>query len=366
MVARKAPVLAADGAVLFLERVSPALEQVDSSSGAIGTAVNRAIAQLAPIIEAAPADVATREQWLERLWTAHEADAIPYIETLADHWGALCSSKPLASAWADRLLDVTRLALSPDPSVRGYFHGTSACLSALYAAERHQELVDLLQGDVLWAYKQWSVRALVTLGRKADAIRYAEAARGPWTDDGAVDAVCEEILLSSGLADEAYTRYGVRANHGGTYLATFRRVAAKYPNRKPGDILANLAATTPGNEGKWFAAAKDAGLYDEALALAGQSPCDPRTLTRAARDFVDAEPRFSFEVGLLALRWLVEGYGYEITGADVRAAYGSTIAAAERLGSLDDARHRIRELLLSAEPGARVVRDLLGREQELS
>jgi hypothetical protein len=31
--ARRDPVLAADGAVLFLEKVSPALEQVDSSSG---------------------------------------------------------------------------------------------------------------------------------------------------------------------------------------------------------------------------------------------------------------------------------------------------------------------------------------------
>lgn len=365
-VARRDTVLAAEGAVLFLERVSPALEQVDSSSGAIGTAVNRAIAELAPIIEAAPADEATRDQWLERLWTAHEADAIPYIERLADHWGALCSSTPLASGWADRLLDVTRLALSPDPSVRGYFHGTSACLSALFAAGRHEELVGLLRGDVLWAYKQWAVRALVALGRRADAIRSAEAARGPWADDGAVDAMCEEILLSSGLADEAYTRYGVRANRGGTYLATFRGVAAKYPNQKPGDILADLAATTPGHEGKWFAAAKDAGLYDEALALASQSPCDPRTLTRAARDFVDVEPRFSFEVGLLALRWLVEGYGYEITGADVRAAYGSTIKAAGRLGIVANARGRIRELLRSDAPAARGVRDLLGRELELS
>ena len=42
-VAKSDPVLAADGAVLFLERVSPALAQVDSSSGAIGSAVNRAI-----------------------------------------------------------------------------------------------------------------------------------------------------------------------------------------------------------------------------------------------------------------------------------------------------------------------------------
>jgi len=39
-VARKDPMLAAEGAVSFIERLSPALELVDSSSGAIGTAVN--------------------------------------------------------------------------------------------------------------------------------------------------------------------------------------------------------------------------------------------------------------------------------------------------------------------------------------
>jgi hypothetical protein len=55
-VARRDPLLAAGGAVLFLERVSPALENVDGSSGAIGTAVNRAIADLVPIIADAPAD----------------------------------------------------------------------------------------------------------------------------------------------------------------------------------------------------------------------------------------------------------------------------------------------------------------------
>src|SRR5512147_2459187 len=58
-VAKKDPVLAATGAVLFLEKVSPALEQVDSSSGAIGTAVNRAVETLASIIGAAPADRGT-------------------------------------------------------------------------------------------------------------------------------------------------------------------------------------------------------------------------------------------------------------------------------------------------------------------
>jgi hypothetical protein len=46
--ARGDPVIAADGAVTLLERISPALEHVDGSSGAMGTAVNRAIRELAP------------------------------------------------------------------------------------------------------------------------------------------------------------------------------------------------------------------------------------------------------------------------------------------------------------------------------
>ena len=75
-VARHDPVLAAEGAVLFLERVSPALEHVDSSSGAIGTAVNHAIEALVAIIASAPADATTRAGWLERLWEAHAGFAL--------------------------------------------------------------------------------------------------------------------------------------------------------------------------------------------------------------------------------------------------------------------------------------------------
>jgi hypothetical protein len=80
-----------------------------------------------PASAAAPADAATRAAWLERLFEAHAADEIPYIEQLADHWGELCASADVACRWVDRLLDVTRMALSPDPNLRGHFHGTSAC-----------------------------------------------------------------------------------------------------------------------------------------------------------------------------------------------------------------------------------------------
>ncbi|MFN7702543.1 MAG: hypothetical protein ACK5U8_31965 [Deltaproteobacteria bacterium] len=361
-VAKKDPVLAAEGAIAFLERVSPALEHVDSSSGSIGTAVGNAIGELVPIIASAPADAKTRDAWLERLFEAHQEDQIPYIERLADHWGELCASKEVASAWADKLVGITRMALSPDKNLRGHFHGTSACLSALYRAERFDELVDLLRVDTIWPYKQWAVRAMAASGKKAEALRYAESCRSPWASDYEVDSVCEEILLSSGMVDEAYARYGVRANQGGTYLATFRAVAKKYPHKAAGEVLADLVKTTPGDEGTWFAAAKDAGLYDEALALASRTPCDPKTLARAARDYTEKQPAFAASAGLLSLYWLVQGYGYEITSVDVWDAYRATLAAAERHGSAAEVRERVRKMVAAEGAGERFVTKVLGRE----
>jgi len=360
-VARKDPVIAADGVVSLLERLSPALEHVDSSSGAIGTAVNRAIDELVPLIARAPVDATTREGWLERLWEAHAADEIPYIEQLADHWGELCGSKEVACTWADRLLGITRMALSPDRNLRGHFHGTSACLSALYRAERYADIVALLEVDTIWPYKRWAVEALAALGRESEAIEYAESCRGPWTSDREVAALCERILLSSGLAEEAYERYGLAANQSGTFLATFRSVLKKYSNKGASDVLADLVRTTPGEEGKWFAAAKEAGLYDQALALACRTPCDPRTLTRAARDLAGEQPAFAVDAGLLAVHWLVHGFGYEITGADVWATYDSTMKAAAKNGTADATRERLRSLVLS-EPTGGFVRRILGNE----
>lgn len=345
-VSRKDPLLAAEGAVTFLERVSPALQNVDGSSGAIGTAVNKAIAALVPIISEAPADPETRAGWLDRLFEAHAADDIPYIEVLAEHWGDLCASKEIASAWADRLVGITGMALSPRKDLHGYFHGTPACLSALFRAERYAELIDLVtRGKVIWSDKRWVVKAVAAQGRNEEAIKYAESCRDPWASDRDIDRLCEESLLSMGHVEEAYARYGLRANRAGTYLATFRAVARKYPHRSAAEILSDLVDMTPGEEGKWFAAAKDAGLFTEALALAGRTPCDPRTLTRAARDHAEKEPVFALESGLLALRWLAEGYGYEITAADVWGAYVHTLKAAEVLGKAPEVKARIRKMV---------------------
>lgn len=360
-VARTDAILAAGGAVLFLEKVSAALEHVDSSSGAIGTAVNNALAELVPIIKAARADPTTRAAWLDRLFDAHAADQIPYIERLADDWGELCASRDIASAWGDRLIGITRMALSPDKNLRGHFHGTSACLSALVTAGRYDEVIDLVNADTIWPYKRWAVQALAAQGKTSEAIRYAESCRSPWASSQDVDRLCEAMLLASDRAKEAYARYALGANRAGTHLAWFRAVARKYPLKPPADILADLVRHTPGDEGKWFAAAKDAGLFDEAIALANRTPCDPKTLTRAARDFAGTNPAFAVEAGMAALHWLVEGYGYEITSADVWAAYSHTLEAAGHAGGEDATRARIRALVASEQQPDRFMTKILGR-----
>lgn len=362
-VSRRDPVLGAEGAVLFLERVSPALQHVDGSSGAIGTAVNHAIEELVAIIARAPVGAIVRERWLERLWDAHAADEIPYIERLGDFWGDLCVSPETASAWADRLVPLVEMAWSSDPERRGFFHGTMACLSALLRAGRHEEILALLEKDPFpwWTYRQWGVRALAALGRLDEAIRFAEASRGVNDSPVAIAAACEEVLLASGRAEEAYRRYALEATQGTSYLATYRALARKYPQKRPEALLGDLVASTPGDEGKWFATAKEVGLFDEAIRLAKQTPCDPKTLTRAARDFADVRPEFAIEAGLAALHWLVEGYGYEITSAAVWAAYTETMKAAERAGRAGEARDRIRTLVTRETHGERFVTRTLCR-----
>ena len=363
-VARKEPVLAAEGAITLLEKLSPALEQVDSSSGALGSAVNKAIDTLVPIIVKADVQPKLRKRWLERLWQALQDDEIPYIELLADYWGELCVTPELASYWADEFLPVVERVWSPKTSGHGFFKGTSACLASMYAAGRHQELLALLDKARFkwWHNRRWGVKALAAIGRKAEAIRYAEESRGINDPGWQIAKACEEILLSSGLLDEAYRRYAIEANQGTTNLATFRAIAKKYPNKQPDEILRDLVSSTPSAEGKWFAAAKDAGLFALAVELITRSPTDPRTLTRAARDYAEEHPAFALAAGLAALRWISLGYGYEITGGDVLDAYTAVTKAALNAGvPTQQVIEQIREMIASTQPGNSLMTAILAR-----
>jgi len=359
--ARKDPVLGAEGAVLFLEKISAAVARVDGSSGAIGAAVNAAVDVLVPIISKASVDEALREKWLDRLWAAVESDDYSYIDRLPDRWGELCASQGTASRWADSFIGTVRMSWSRDRQVAGFFRGSAACLSALFAAGRFEEILALVDSAPYksWTYRNWGVKALVAMGRKTEALRYAEDSRGLNDSPFFIAEACEGILLSMGRSEEAYRRYSFEANRKSTYLATFRAVASKYPERAPRDILRDLVASTPGEEGKWFAAARSAGLLEEAAELARSSPCDPKTLIRAARDHAATEPWFALEAGLAALRWIAEGYGYEITGLDVREAYGRTMRAAEIVGRRDSVLSRICQLAEKNTEGGRFLASVL-------
>ena len=364
-IVRKDPALAAAGAVSLLEKLSPALEAVDSSSGAIGSAVNRAIDTLVPIIAKADVNQATRQKWLERLWDAIQNDGVSYIEALGDSWGELCSSREIASTWADELLPFVEQIWSSKDSGPGFYQGTTLCLSSLFAAGRHEELLRLLEKapHKWWHNRRWGAKALAAMGRKAEALRYAEDSRGLNEPDWQISQDCEAILLSSGLIDEAYTRYALQANEGTSNLATFRAIAKKYPHKKSEEILSDLIASQPGAEGKWFAAAKEAGLYDLAIELVARSPADPRTLTRAAKDYAVERPQFAVDAGIAALRWISLGHGYEITSLDVLDAYTALMQAAAG-ARIEEHRMRtqIEELIAGPEPNKQFMRTALAHK----
>lgn len=79
-------------------------------------------------------------------------------------------------------------------------------------------------------------------------------------------------------------------------------------------ILRDLVASQPGQEGKWFATAKDEDFFKLAIELANRSPSDRRTLIRAARDFAVERPEFALAAGMTALRGVAKGWAYYITG----------------------------------------------------
>lgn len=87
--AKSDPVAAGGGAVSLMQRIWPAFQDIDTSSGALGTAVARTLAELIPIVIDAPADHATRSKWLERLFEAVQNDGVEYLAPVEDRWGEI-------------------------------------------------------------------------------------------------------------------------------------------------------------------------------------------------------------------------------------------------------------------------------------
>jgi hypothetical protein len=318
---------------------------------------------MVPLIAAAPVPRRVREKWLERLLDAIQEDDPPYIESLGEHWGALCADPALASHWADQLLPLMQHVMA-DRRKGSYAYAKSGtlCYSALFHAGRFDELLAVLALDPkpYWHDQQWAAKALAARGDVDGAVNLMEGLRSRHAPDMALSAVAEQLLLDAGRVDEAYARYGIQATSANTNIATYRAIAKRYPGIEPTRILGDLIASTPSEEGKWFATAKTLKQYDLALALARRAPVDPKTLVRAARDHVKSQPAFALEVALTALHWMASGVGYELTGADVCGARDHAVAAAETLGLGAVASARIAENVAGHGASARWARQCLG------
>lgn len=357
---RKDPVMAADGAVRLIEKLSPAFENVDDSSGRLQAVIRDVFEQFVPLIGTVEVTAKTRKAWLERLWQAMADDEMPWIERLGDHWGALCGSPEVASTWAEELLPGLRAAWAPGAKGHGWYSGTIPCLSSLYAAGRHAELLVLLESPHTldwWDCHRWGVKALLDHGHRHEALAMAERCHRHGRYGREVAGVCESILIDLGQRELAYRQYAFEANQAHTNLGTLKALAAKYPEKEKARILTDLVEANPGSGGKWFAAAKSAGLFEVALELARSSPTDPRTLARAARDFATKQPAFALGAGLLALGWMARGYGYEVSARDVSMAWEACLAAGKAHGLRpEDIRDRASALCDGTSGAERFVR----------
>ena len=93
------------------------------------------------------------------------------------------------------------------------------------------------------------------------------------------------------------------------------------------------------------------GFLDLALEFANTGRTDPRTLSRASRDFLKKDPRFCLEVGRLAIQRILEGYGFELTGIDILDAFNHYMAAAQTLGAASQARADALAMATKQQPG---------------
>ena len=362
-VLRQDPVAAAQGAVLLLQRLSPALSQIDSSSGALGNATHAAVAALVPIIASAPVGEHERSALLDKLFEALQDDDPPYIESLGAHWGELCVTEQLASSWADQLLPtVQRVLQERQGGVFSWFNGTGACYSALFKAGRHEELLGLLDltPRPIWQDLVWGGRVLVARGEFDEAIEYLGRRAGGYAPVAALARFAEEALLQAGRREQAYECYAIPAHQANSRLATYRAIAKIYPEIAPDRLLRDLIASTPGEEGKWFATAKSLKRFELAIELVWASPCDPKTLTRAARDHLDDHPAFAAQAAMAAMHWMATGHAFELTGTDVLETLRYGTEAAQHLGQRDEIRQRLLQSMAGDHRTAQWMRQVVG------
>ena len=334
-VAKKDFLLAGEGVVELFVRLYPAMMHIDSSSGALGTAINKTIDQLMPILIKADWDLNVRGKNLERFYEAIVEDGWGIFDDLRDQWGEICVYPDLANLWADRLMDCANDVLA---SSNQYSSGVDMCLSSLVYTKKYEELKSLLECDsrYSWLYHKFWAKALVEQGKFQEAFDYAQHIlfqQGTVNSQSEIDRFCESVLINMGKIEEAYEKYGLKVPSYGTNLNIYRGVCKKYPKIDKRKILLDLIGKS-GVKGKWFAAAKTAGQLEIALECAMAGNSDPNTLIRAMRDFADKDPEFAVKVGIEAvMRYLTGSFYDPVRPIDIQIAFKKLMDVADNNGN---------------------------------
>ena len=347
-IAKSDSALGGEGVIELFVRLYPALMHIDSSSGALGTALNKTIDSLMPFLIKAEWDMNTRGEHLEKLYEAIIEDGWGTFDGLRDYWGEMCVYPGLAHLWADRFIDDARDVLR---STHRYSCCVDMCLSCLVYTERYQELKELLELEErpLWTYQKFWAMALVKQGKPQEALDYAQYVLSQERTDNSkpqIDRFCESVLIDMGKIDEAYKNYGLKIQSYGTYISIYKGICKKYPTKDKKQVLIDLLEHT-GRKGKWFAAAKDAGYLDIALDCATAYDSEPSTLLRATRDFAEKEPEFAIKVGVEAIKGLLTETFYDpIEPIDIIQAYNALITAGSKTNNEGMVKQELSKMVL--------------------
>jgi hypothetical protein len=360
--APKHPAATAAATVRLWELLPRALAPFAQSSPPLVAALSECHSELASVFSASlPAsDV---DPLLSRLHAALVDDEHDVLFGLARHFGTWCGSSEAAARWVARFD-----AAVAQPHATQHRSAREALLSALLAAGHYPRLETEVGKAKDWYAQKWLVQAALSQGDRDTAVAHLERqvasalASGNEDQVRQITAFAEQSFFEAGDWQTAYSRFARAAHKAATHVATFRAICKRYPMLEPSQILRDLAEHTPGEEGKWFAAAKDAHLFDLALELARRSPCNPDTLIRAAEDHRDVRPEFAAECGYLALHWLSKNRGFEVGSVQIWSAYYATSAAAERAACWETMRARLVALVNADSSTGTALRKALGRE----
>jgi hypothetical protein len=140
-----------------------------------------------------------------------------------------------------------------------------------------------------------------------------------------------------------------------TGLATLSALRKRYPDISPERILNDLIDADPGNERRYFAAARKIGMVSLALEIAEKHNVEPKTLTTACKDYLEKDVELSLRFGCMALQRYADGYGYEPELPDVLRCYEFVCMAAERAGKRDEINRKLQQMAMNDKSKRKMV-----------